>query len=235
MFGRILGVLLAVMFCAGTACVFIWADNPDKENKYVQATQGIRLVNDAIFFSAIDSTKSNTLRVGDLMMGDQEQIFRINEIRKAQDGSVFVVVSWKYITKYTTYEQYQSQPYTNYSTYELNAFAYNKNLVTELELQSFYDKYAEQIAKINAQRAAVANIVAPSKADGLPPPAPPKTGMLESDVSAIDDKRNTDQQEVQSYSSAEISEPDNLDKEALKRTVEQSADLQMQQSDDGHH
>lgn len=261
MFSKILAVFLAIFFCVGSAFVFIWADNPDKENKYVQATQGIRLVDNAVFFTATDSTKPNTLHVGDLMMGDQEQIFRINEIRKSQDGSLFVVVSWKYITKYTTYEQYQSQPYTNYSTYELNAFAFNKNLVTSEELESFYDKYSDQIAKINSRRAAVATIVATSSATkpettatkiapqtgNIPAPPPPaalaaaptpaakaavvERAIIQGDVSAIDDKRNTAHQEVQSYSSAEISQPENLDREALDRTVEQNADIQMQQND----
>lgn len=265
MFTKIIGILLICLFIAGATMAVLWADNPIREHRYVQATQGIRLVNNAIFYKATDSTKENTLHVGDMMMGDQEQIFRINEIRKAQDGSIFVVVSWKYITKYTTYEQYQSQPYTNYSTYELNAFAFNKNLVTEEELESFYDKYSTQIARINSRRTAVATIVAASSPSNPNNPevtatkiapqtgnvsAPPSAralaaapspaakaavveqAILKADVSAIDDRRNTAQQEVQSYSSAEISEPENLDREALNRTIEQSADIDMQAAKD---
>lgn len=262
MFSKIIAIFLAILFAIGTAFVFIVADNPSKENKYVQATQGIRLVDNAVFYTATDSTKPNTLHVGDLMIGDQEQIFRINEIRKSQDGSLFVVVSWKYITKYTTYEQYQSQPYTNYSTYELNAFAFNKNLVTDDELQSFYEKYADQIAKINTKRAAVITTLSAKEpettatkltpqTDNLPKPPTQKAldaaptakakaavvekAIIQNDVSAIDDQRNTEHQEVQSYSSAEISIPDDLDREALNRTVEQNADIQMQQAKDEDH
>ncbi len=261
MFNKILGILLTTAFIIGSIFVFMWADNPKKENQYVQATQGIRLVNNAVFFNRANSSEPHTVKVGDLMLGDQEQIFRINEIRKSQDGSIFVVVSWKYITKYATYEQYQSQPYTNYSTYELNAFAFDKNLVTEEELESFYDKYADQIAKINLRRNVAATLAASAtrQSENTATKIAPETGntptaptakalaaaptpaakaaviqraIIESDISAIDDMRNTAQQEVQTYSSAEISEPDNVDQETLNQTLEQAADIQMQKAKD---
>lgn len=118
---------------------FIWAMNPDREKQQTLATQGIRLLTGTDFATDSMGGKSS-LQVGSLVLGSNEQIFRINEIRKTSDNSIYVVVSWKFITDYTTYADFTAQPYVNYTTYELNHFMFGKTLIEATELAKFYDK-----------------------------------------------------------------------------------------------
>ena len=137
---------------------FIWAMNPDREKQQTLATQGIRLLTGTDFATDSMGGKSS-LQVGSLVLGSNEQIFRINEIRKTSDNSIYVVVSWKFITDYTTYADFTAQPYVNYTTYELNHFMFGKTLIEVTELAKFYDKNnkvleeKQQIAQTKENRA----------------------------------------------------------------------------------
>lgn len=239
----ILSILLSVFFLIFGSLAVIWAIDPTREQNQVQATQGIRLVGNAVFYNAIDSSKPNTIKVGDLLMGSDEEIYRINEIRRSQNNTIFIVVSWKILTNYRSFEEYQSDPYTDYRTYELNSFAYNKNVVTEKELEDFYLEYSQQLNRIQQQAEQQQAITRAPAASSAPAPAArapaassaprptspsPQTPRSLSNMSA----QRTDAQQVQTYSTAEIAEPEHVDQDALNRSVEASAAEQMQINDD---
>ena len=131
-----------------TALAFIWGGNYKTIHEQSEQTQGIRLVGSAIVYSSDDISGHLTVHVGDLLLGDSEEVFHINEIRKSEDGSVYAVVSWKYITRYTTFLDYESHPYTNYKTYELTAFIANKHVIVEKEVETFYEKFSEKISEM---------------------------------------------------------------------------------------
>jgi len=231
----------------------LWALNPSGEREQAQATQGIRLIGSAVFYGADDTSTPSKIKVGDLLIGDNEQVFHVNEIRKSQNNTIYVVVSWKYITSYTSYDAYQSEPYANYKTFELNSFAYNKHVITQPELQDFYSKFSDQIEKIEATRKAEVVIAPASQEHPVvleeqvisggaqpvtivsappPPPAPAVPPPVQAD--AMDQQRVTSQlatdvyqrpqdRQVQAYSSAEVSKPTDLDEEALNRSLEAAA------------
>lgn len=239
----ILSILFSVFFLIFGSLALIWAINPKGEEAQVQATQGIRLVGNAVFYNSTDSSKPNVIRVGDLLMGSDEEIYRINEIRKSQNNTIYIVVSWKILTNYTTFEDYQSDPYTDYRTYELNSFAYNKDVVTEDELEDFYLEYAQQLDRIrqeeeqrrlaaapSAPRAAAPSArVAPTPTAPTGPTAPISPSQQSTPRSMADSSaQRTDAQQVQTYSIAEVAEPENVDQQALDRSVEAAAAEQIQ-------
>lgn len=205
---KLVAVFLSIILLSIGSFALLWAISPNEEKDRVMATQGIRLVGSAVFFNAQNSTTPNKLKVGDLLIGKNEQVFRVNEIRKSQNNTIYVVVSWKYITEYVSYSEYVSEPYANYATYELNSFAYNKSIITEPELQQFYGTYSKDLAdnretpKADAPAAEIAkteprNVVAPS------PSAPRGSSKIA-------------QAETQTYATAEISVPSDMDVQAAK-------------------
>ena len=106
---RITAIFSFIILLTLGSFAILWAVSPDEEKDRVMATQGIRLVGSAVFYNAENSTTPNRIKVGDLLIGSNEQVFRINEIRKSQSNTIYVVVSWKYITDYTTC--HQASPY----------------------------------------------------------------------------------------------------------------------------
>ena len=99
---KLFAIFLTMILATIGSFAFIWAMNPDREKQQTLATQGIRLLTGTDFATDSMGGKSS-LQVGSLVLGSNEQIFRINEIRKTSDNSIYVVVSWKFITDYTTY------------------------------------------------------------------------------------------------------------------------------------
>jgi hypothetical protein len=149
---KILAIFLTIIFATLSGFAVLWAVSPTREYNLTQSTQGIRLEGSAVFYNASDTSKPNVLHVGDLLIGDGEVVFRITEIRKSQDGTIYLIVSWKSITSYKTYAEYQAQPYRNHQTYELKAFTYDKHVLPHPELENFYKKFAQQIAQITKAR-----------------------------------------------------------------------------------
>lgn len=139
---KVVIIFASIILLTLSSFVIFWAANPKVEEE-TQSSQGIRLIGNAIFYNSENSEVPNKIKVGDLMLGEREQIYRINEIRKTNRDAIYVVVSWKYITAYKTFTEYQSEPYTNYKTFELNSFAYNKSVISNEELIKFYTKNTE--------------------------------------------------------------------------------------------
>jgi hypothetical protein len=223
---RITAIFSFIILLTLGSFAILWAVSPDEEKDRVMATQGIRLVGSAVFYNAENSTTPNRIKVGDLLIGSNEQVFRINEIRKSQSNTIYVVVSWKYITDYTTYAEYLSEPYTNYRIYELNSFAYNKTIIRESELARFYSTYSNDlVARHKARQAAQAQeIAAAAPAPSAEPapeaaPAPPAR-----DTSAPRNLLRTSNAETQAYTTAEVTAPDDMtpaQKEDLQRVLSQ--------------
>lgn len=222
---KIMAIFFTIVFITIGSFGILWATNPKNEREQAQATQGIRLVGSAVYYNNPDAPEKNLIRVGDLLIGNNEQVFRINEIRKSQDNTIFVVVSWKYITAYKTYAEYQSQPYSNYKTYELNAFAYNKSVIPKDELEDFYTEFSDQIVKIKAEQQAppsplaqapspVASASAPM-ANKTPEPEPVTTANTVAEVTARPQAYSTDEVSVpeQTIDEEELDKLKDLDKE----------------------
>lgn len=122
----------------------LWSSNPAREKETTLASQGIRLVGSAIVVDG--STETVKVKLGDMLIGNDDRLFRINELRKSHTGTMYVVVSWKSITKYSTYDEFIAEPYLSYATYELESFVNNRNIITADELREFYKKYSTDIA-----------------------------------------------------------------------------------------
>lgn len=219
---KIVAIFAMIILLTVGSFAILWAISPEEEQDRVMATQGIRLVGSAIFYSAENSATPNRIKVGDLLIGSNEQVFRINEIRKSQSNAIYVVVSWKYITDYTTYAEYLSEPYSNYKTYELNSFAYTKTIITEPELAQFYSTYSEDLAAQHeirrqeesrmalVQESRVAPATAPEEVEApvvaaAAPPAPPLPAR---DSSAPRNLLRAANNETQAYATAEVSAPE---------------------------
>lgn len=239
---RIIAIFGLIILLTVGSFAILWAVSPDEEKDRVMATQGIRLVGSAVFYNAENSTTPNRIKVGDLLIGSNEQVFRINEIRKSQSNTIYVVVSWKYITNHTTYAEYLSEPYTNYRTYELNSFAYNKTIIREPELARFYSTYSDDLAvQHEARRAAHAQEIAaaaaptpsagptpeaaPAAVAAVPPPPPPVASAPPvRDTSAPRNLLRASNAETQAYATAEVTAPDDMtpaQKEDLQRVLSQ--------------
>lgn len=238
---RIIAIFGLIILLTVGSFAILWAVSPDEEKDRVMATQGIRLVGSAVFYNAENSTTPNRIKVGDLLIGSNEQVFRINEIRKSQSNTIYVVVSWKYITNYTTYAEYLSEPYTNYRTYELNSFAYNKTIIREPELARFYSTYSNDLAvQHEARRAAQAQEIAaaapapsaepaqeaaPAAVAAVPSPPPPVASAPPvRDTSAPRNLLRASNAETQAYATAEVTAPDDMtpaQKEDLQRVLSQ--------------
>lgn len=218
---KLIGIFLTIVLLTIGSFAMLWAINPSDEQDRVMATQGIRLVGSAVFYNSMNSSTPNKVKVGDLLLGSNEQVYRINEIRKAQSNVIYVVVSWKYITKYSSYADYAVEPYSNYATYELNSFAYNKSLITEPELAQFYSKYAKDlIIKNSSPTPTTPTAMAatnPKKsvrvaAPPVPMPITETVGIAPSD-SAPRNFLRASNVEIQAYSTADVSVPDDLDEQ----------------------
>ncbi len=228
---RITAIFSFIILLTLGSFAILWAVSPDEEKDRVMATQGIRLVGSAVFYNAENSTTPNRIKVGDLLIGSNEQVFRINEIRKSQSNAIYVVVSWKYITDYTTYAEYLSEPYTNYRTYELNSFAYNKTIIRESELARFYSTYSNDLAvRHEARRAEQAQEIAAAapapSAEPTPEAAPAAVAAVPPvrDTSAPRNLLRASNAETQVYATAEVTAPDDMtpaQKEDLQRVLSQ--------------
>lgn len=121
--------------------------NPNKEKEMTIATQGVRLISSvAVNSNTNDATAQVRLTVGNLLLGSNNQIFRVNEIRKTQDDNIYLVVSWKFLTRYDSYQEFVSDPYMNYKTYEIRSFMYDKKIITENDITNFYNKNIKMLA-----------------------------------------------------------------------------------------
>ena len=216
---KIVAIFAMIILLTVGSFAMLWAISPEEERDRVMATQGIRLVGSAIFYSAENSATPNRIEVGDLLIGSNEQVFRINEIRKSQSNAIYVVVSWKYITDYTTYAEYLSEPYSNRKTYELNSFAYTKTIITEPELAQFYSTYSEDLAAqheirrqeesrmalVQESRVAPATALEDVEAPVVAATAPPLPAR---DSSAPRNLLRAANNETQAYATAEVSAPE---------------------------
>lgn len=209
---KLVAVFLSIILLSIGSFALLWAISPNEEKDRVMATQGIRLVGSAVFFNAQNSTTPNKLKVGDLLIGKNEQVFRVNEIRKSQNNSIYVVVSWKYITEYVSYSEYVSEPYSNYATYELNAFTYNKNIISEPELQKFYGTYSKDLSHNRDAPKTVTSV--PGDVDKTA-----NTAVVTSE-SAPRGTSKVARSETQTYATAEISVPSDMDAQAAKQMQE---------------
>ena len=139
---RTMGILMviAILLSAVSFVVPMLISGPAKTTEQVSASQGIRVVGSTLYYDPGDSTVQRTLKVHDVLIGTNEQVFRINEIRKSHDKRIYLVVSWKYIFDYDTYEEYRTTPYRHIKTYDLESFMVNKQIINESDVQSFYEK-----------------------------------------------------------------------------------------------
>lgn len=225
---KLFAIFLSIVLLSIGSFALLWAISPSDEQNRVMATQGIRLVGSAVFYNSRNSSTPNKVKVGDLLIGSNEQVYRINEIRKAQSNVIYVVVSWKYITKYPSYSAYAVEPYSNYATFELNSFAYNKSLITEPELAQFYTKYAKDLLVKNATPQQLSPMLAATKSDGTievksQTSIAPETAGIAPVESAPRNYLRASNVETQAYSTAEVSVPDDLD-EQDKLKIKQIAD-----------
>lgn len=229
---KLFAIFITIILVTIGSFALLWATNPTEEKDRVMATQGIRLVGSAVFYNAQNSTTPNKVKVGDLLIGSNERVYRINEIRKAQSNVIYVVVSWKYITKYSSYSEYVTQPYSNYATYELNSFAYNKSIITEPELSKFYEKYSKDLIVRNTKniRKAPTSAAEPLGVAALPPSPVVQEISTTQDSAGIAPPESAPRNylrasdvETQAYSTAEVSKPsdlDEIDQQKLKELPE---------------
>lgn len=215
---RIIAIFAAIILLTIGSFAVLWAISPEAEQDRAMATQGIRLVGSAVFYNTGNATTPNRIKVGDLLIGTNEQVFRINELRKSQSNTIYVVVSWKYITDYTTYADYLSEPYSNYKTYELNSFAYTKTVITEPELAQFYATYSSDLTvrhEARREREVIASDA--GKAKSMTAVAPPEgnvtvaaqaTPLPTRDSSVPRNILRATNSETLAYSTAEVSAPE---------------------------
>lgn len=212
---RIVAIFSALILLTIASFAILWAVNPKIEQENTLATQGIRLIGSAVVYTQSGLESPQRVKVGDLLIGSNEQIFRINEIRKGQTDRIYVVVSWKYITDYSSYDKYQAEPYSNYATYELNSFAFNKSIITNEELIKFFADYSASIEQQLAQRREASSQPPPAAAAQPAPTAPvaaplptrdtpPKTNELPRS------KLRATNQETMAYSVAEVKNVEDL-------------------------
>lgn len=238
---RLVAVFVMIVLLTLGSFAILWAISPEEERENVLSTQGIRLVGSTVVNTQGTSDVPTKIKVGDLMMGSDERVYRINELRKGQTDVIYVVVSWKKINDYSSYEHYLSEPYSNHATFELRAFAYNKTITTESEIKKFYNEYAvnlqeqlsEQRAKAATARALTANqeqrrqvsenialddVESEPVPQAMPMPSPPPPPI--SDAAIPRSKPTTVSKETRAYSVVELSKPEDLsqqDEEDLKR------------------
>lgn len=101
------------------------------------ATQGIRLVNSTTLSTTEDGIPSS-IKVGDMFSDPSGTIFRINEIRRTQAGTVYVVVSHKYLKNFNNYSDYLSRPYRNQTILDVKFFIQGKTPILEKNIELFY-------------------------------------------------------------------------------------------------
>lgn len=166
LFAILIGIIMGSLLLFTLASFF----NSDKEHQQVSATQGIKIVGSTTFYESTDSSTPKILKVGDFLLGKNEQIFNVTEIRKSFNNEIFVVVSWKYILDYTSYEDYKSTPYQNYKTYDLKSFIKDKSLISENDIINFYTKVQSSI--VAQKQAASQNLTSP--------PQPPSITLMPS-------------------------------------------------------
>lgn len=221
--------LIFVLIIMATISTFalLWAVSPVTEKENVMASQGIRLIGSAVVVSADNTLKPTRVKIGDLLMGTNEQIFRINELRKAQNNKIYAVVSWKYITSFLTYEEYIAEPYMNYKTYELNSFVFNKKVIVEADLVQFYANYKSKLAaniKTESIKKVAGTVVDNRDKSHIQVPQPQLSSRSKLAAKASNPTESaprsymssTDVQSAQAYSSAEVSTPTDMDNQSVK-------------------
>ena len=220
----LIAIFLAIILATLGSFAVLWAVSPITEKENVMASQGIRLIGSAVVVSAENSLTPTRVKVGDLLIGSGEQVFRVNELRKSQNNKIYAVVSWKYITSFTSYEEYITEPYMNYKTYELNAFAFNKKLIQETELVQFYGNYSKNLAN-NIEKEArkqldatkITEKTSQTHVQVATPTSAPSTSadtrrvVRATEASPRDYMTATEAQSVQTYSTAEVSKPTDMD------------------------
>lgn len=229
---RLIAIFVTIILLTLGSFAILWAISPEEERENVLSTQGIRLVGSTVVNTQGTSSIPTRIKVGDLLMGNDERVYRINELRKGQTDVIYVVVSWKRINNYTSYEHYLSEPYSNHATYEIRAFAYNKTITTEADIRKFYADYSqslkEQIEE-ERERALTARAImqqpetteAPTASlivAAPPPPPPPSQAAIPRSKPSIVNREST------AYSVVELETPDDLsehDIEDLNRNREE--------------
>lgn len=186
---RTITIFLAIIGLSLGSFIILWATNPVTEKEQTQATHGIRMLGSTVIYTGPESNKT-TLKVGDLILGSNEQVFRVIEIRKSQSGSIYVVVSWKFIMDYPTYQDFMAEPYGSYKTFEVVSFMYGKTIISDNDLKKFYVNYSSQVEEQIAIRNKTQSTDIPSVSElAAQPPVPPTTSRPPEkieDISAYD-------------------------------------------------
>lgn len=148
-------ILIFLGIVATTVAMFlaIIIMDPDKEKRGTLSTQGIKLVGSASVYANGPEAAPTSIKLGALAMAKDRKIYRINEIRKTQDAETVVNVSWKTITKFSSYREYTAMPYTNSHVYPLGSFLLDKTLISEADIIKFYETFGpKELAALEKQR-----------------------------------------------------------------------------------
>lgn len=224
---RLTLIFLSIILLSLASFAVLYITSPQEEKDNALATQGIRLVNSAIVYSNSNESQSpSRIKVGDLLIGSGEQVFKVIQLRKAQSGDIFVVVSWKFIGDYSNFQEFQSEPFGSHKTYELKAFAFNKTIIREAEIAKFYKEYADRLQ--DAKPSKSTGQIPSKPAPVLPPqtntnekpnivqqtPPPESIVAPERQDSAPRGWERVAINEARTYSTAEIAPDDLTDSEA---------------------
>lgn len=156
---RIIIIFLLIVFLSIGAFAVVFFRTPSEERQETLSTQGIRLVGSAIIYTGGTNERPTSIKVGALVLGNNI-VYRVNELRQTRDGDTAVSVSWKYITRFNSYQTYSATPYNNAATYQLNQFLLDKKIIEESEIRKFYntvDKVAINAVDKDATSAAMSD------------------------------------------------------------------------------
>lgn len=128
-----IGIVIVTILSFGV----MWTISPIIEREKVIATQGIRLVNSTTLTNTAEGIPL-VIKVGDLFSDPSGTIFRINEIRRTQTGSIYVLVSSKSLKSFKNYTDYLSRPYKDFYIVDLKYFIQGKSLISDSNIEKFY-------------------------------------------------------------------------------------------------
>lgn len=111
------------------------------------ATQGIRLVNSTTL-STTENGIPHNIKVGDMFSDPSGMIYRINEIRRAQSGTVYVVISNKSLKNFNSYSEYLSRPYRNQMILDVKFFIQGKTPILEKNIELFYKENLDKLESL---------------------------------------------------------------------------------------
>ncbi len=138
-----IGIIIITILSFGA----MWAISPIIEREKVVATQGIRLVNSTVLTNTAEGIPM-VIKVGDLFSDPTGTIFRINEIRRTQTGSIYVLVSSKTLKSFKNYTDYLSRPYKDFYIVDLKYFIQGKTIISDTNIEKFYTDNLLKLEKL---------------------------------------------------------------------------------------